>query len=287
MPMHGNESSVMKIRIRRFLEASRLYPNATMKALGRWPAYLRAYRKYLKLAGSTDQWPLKASFPCLLDATDAAGTASGHYFHQDLLVAQRIFARAPGVHYDVGSRIDGFVAHVAAFRTIVYFDVRPIASNARNMSFRPGNLLVPDSLPARSCDSLSCLHVIEHIGLGRYGDPLVPDGWRLAMRSLAQMLQPNGRLYLSVPIGRQRIEFNAHRIFAPSTIVSAARDLGLGLDHFAWVDDSGALHDPPLGSAEVALAALDVGAGCGIFEFIRTDERGSDRPVERSNLPSR
>jgi hypothetical protein len=32
------------------------------------------------------------------------------------------------------------------------------------------------STPDGYCDSLSCLHALEHFGLGRYGDPIDPRG---------------------------------------------------------------------------------------------------------------
>jgi Caenorhabditis protein of unknown function, DUF268 len=273
----------MKTRIRRFLAALQLSPGKTFRALWRLPEFFLAYYRYKNLAGVSEAWPLAANYPFLLDKADSGGTASGHYFHQDLLVAQRIFVRSPRVHFDVGSRIDGFVAHVAAFRTIEYFDIRPVVGGARNLSFRLGNLIEPESLPARSCDSLSCLHVIEHVGLGRYGDPLVPDGWRLAVRSLARMLQHEGLLYLSVPIGRQRIEFNAHRVFSPSTIVQAAAESGLKLEHFAWVDDEGALHDPAVGAVEIPVGMDGFVAGCGIFEFRLAQAVASAEPETQAN----
>jgi hypothetical protein len=264
----------MKTRIIRYLHALQLSPRKTLKACVRLPGYVANFFTYKKIMGSSSDWPLKANYPSLLDKSEGGGTASGHYFHQDLLVAQRIFARSPRLHYDVGSRIDGFVAHVATFRPIEYFDIRPVAGKAHNIVFRLGNLLVPESLPAKSCDSVSCLHVIEHVGLGRYGDPLVPSGWKTALKSLACMLQSGGRLYLSVPIGHQCIEFNAHRVFAPTTIVQAAGELGLRLDHFAWVDDHGTLCDPIVAADRIPAAAEGLLMGCGIFEFVQVIDPG-------------
>lgn len=275
----------MRTRLTRYLAALQLSPWKTVGALKSLPAYIEAYATYQKLADPSGSWPLRASYPCLLDRTEEGGTASGQYFHQDLLVAQRIFSRAPRVHCDVGSRIDGFVAHVAAFRSVEYFDIRPVSGAARNMVFRTGNLLEPDSLPARACDSLSCLHVIEHVGLGRYGDPLMPEGWRRALESLTRMLQDNGILYLSVPIGPQRVEFNAHRVFAPETIVHAAAGLGLRLEHFSWVDDQGALHDPLPGNAVIPQEAKVCQVGCGIFELRLSNEPPGGKPkVQESPL---
>jgi hypothetical protein len=208
-----------------------------------------------------------ASYPSLLDLTDSAGIASGHYFHQDLFVAQRIFERKPKRHFDVGSRVDGFVAHVAAFREIEYFDIRPITAQVTNIVFRQGDLLDCSSLPQRECDSLSSLHVIEHVGLGRYGDRIEPDGWRIALKSLSRMLVRGGMLYLSVPIGRQRIEFNAHRIFAPASIIGEAKEIGLKLERFTWVDDDGVFHRQMENCNVVPENSARFQYGCGVFEF--------------------
>ena len=76
-------------------------------------------RRYADLVGvGTPEFPAGRAFPCLRDRYEAGGVASGHYFHQDLLVAQWLNAANPQRHIDVGSRVDGFVAHVAAFREI-------------------------------------------------------------------------------------------------------------------------------------------------------------------------
>jgi SAM-dependent methyltransferase len=110
--------------------------------------------------------------------------------------------------------------------------------------------------------SVSSLHVIEHIGLGRYGDALNPEGSRLAAGELARVLRPGGRLFLSVPVGRQRVCFNAHRVFAPTTIVLLFASLKLRT--FALVDDSGRF------SEDIAFDGVgDLDYGCGMFEFVR------------------
>ena len=77
-----------------------------------------------------------------------------------------------------------------------------------------------------SLESLSTLHAVEHFGLGRYGDPIHPDGWRRAAEALARVLAPGGRLYFSVPIGRERLVFNAHRVFSPERCLRASLHCG-------------------------------------------------------------
>jgi hypothetical protein len=89
------------------------------------------------------------------------------------------------------------------------------------------------------CDSLSCLHAIEHFGLGRYGDPVDPLGYRRGIENLSKLLFPGGRLYLATPIGRERVEFNANWVFNPNTILSAANEVGLILRELIVLDHSG------------------------------------------------
>ena len=60
----------------------------------------------------------------------------------------------------------------------------------------------------------------EHIGLGRYGDPLDPLGTRKAAAELQRVLAPGGQLLFSLPVGRPRVEFNAHRVHDPHEVAS-------------------------------------------------------------------
>lgn len=79
-----------------------------------------------------------------------------------------------------------------------------------------------------SIESLSALHSIEHFGLGRYGDEIYPDAWRIAMQSMERVLAVNGTLYLSVPVGREeKLCFNAHRVFYPKTVCNTLKSLEL------------------------------------------------------------
>jgi hypothetical protein len=111
-------------------------------------------------------------FIILSDYNDHAGTTKGHYFHQDLLVSTLIFKDQPKRHIDIGSRIDGFVAAVASFREIEIIDIRPIQKTEHtNIKFRQAAITnLSGLLPTiGQTDSLSCLHAIEHFGLGIMG----------------------------------------------------------------------------------------------------------------------
>ena len=100
----------------------------------------------------------------------------------------------------------------------LYERTRPLLADLDNFDSKKGTIL---SMPFKdnSIPSLSCLHVAEHIGLGRYGDPLDPLGTKKTTKELSRVLVPNGNLYFSVPIGKPRLCFNAHRIHSTQQII--------------------------------------------------------------------
>lgn len=225
------------------------------------PKYLSQYRQFVKLGGVVTH-----RFPILADYAEQAGSARGHYFHQDLLVASFVHQKNPVRHVDIGSRIDGFVAHVAAFRKIEVMDVRDLNDTGHeNISFLKANLMDAASAPDDMADSISCLHAIEHFGLGRYGDPLDPEGHKKGFNNILRMLRRGGTLYISFPIGRaNEVHFNAHRVFHPRDILSWASDASrIRLERFDYVDDAGRLHR----NAALEAAGLDLDYGCGIYTF--------------------
>lgn len=229
------------------------------------PHLVREYRIFKK-SGPLENFPISFNYPCPADRYESAGTASGHYFHQDLFVARKIFERNPVKHVDIGSRVDGFVAHVAVFRKIEVLDIRPLESKVENICFHEFDLLNPEGKYSAYSDSLSCLHTLEHLGLGRYGDPVMADGYVKGFNTLWSILKPGGILYLSVPIGKQRIEFNAHRVFAIRTILELAEEK-FDLIDFSYVDDEGSLHEHVQLTEDGIERSLGCWYGCGIFEF--------------------
>lgn len=218
---------------------------------------------------STHTFPISRLNPYPHEKKQQSGTAKGHYFHQDLLVARRIFESKPEKHVDVGSRVDGFVAHVAAYRNIEVLDIRPMDSHVVNIQFKQADLMSPPPEMSGYCDSLSCLHAIEHFGLGRYGDPIDFEGHIKGLNSLHAILKTGGTLYLSCPIGPQRIEFNAHRVFAVKYLLSLFEGR-FKLRTFSYVDDRGDLHENAPLNEEMLNANFGCQYGCGIFELIKT-----------------
>lgn len=245
-------------------------PLTTLNTLRGLPFYLRDLFELRRQRRRSDMpFAFGPAFVCVGEKFAQGGTARGDYFHQDLLVARRIHQHAPRRHVDVGSRVDGFVAHVAVFRPIEVLDIRPLASRVPNLHFLQGDLMQPLPPALVACtDSLSCLHALEHFGLGRYGDPVDHDGWRKGLANLTRMVQPGGRLYLSTPIGPQRIEFNAHRVFALRTLLdSVAADFEV--DRVSYVDDDGDLHEDVDFRGAEAARSFGCRYGCGILELTR------------------
>jgi len=231
------------------------------------PFYIRDYL-LLKRQMQDSSFPLGRLFPCLTERFTSSGDGKSIYFLQDLFVAQRVFANNPVMHIDVGSRVDGFVAHLATCRNIKVFDIRQLDNNIPNIEFVQADMMseLPKELHA-CCDSVSSLHAIEHFGLGRYGDPVCWNGHILGMENLARILKVGGKLYFSVPIGPQRIEFNAHRVFSVKWLLDYFSKQ-FKIDQFSYID-KGALH------RNVQLADKDVSTnfgchyGCGILEMTK------------------
>ena len=242
-------------------------PLQTVRMIRGLPYYISNYRRFRhQWRQSQREFPLTRCLPCTGDRFHQAGTARGHYFHQDLYVAQRIFERDPKRHVDVGSRVDGFVAHVASFREIEIFDVRPLTVQIRNITSRQLDLMQPALDMAEYCDSLSCLHALEHFGLGRYGDPVDCDGYRKAWENFHQILRVGGVFYFSVPIGPQRVLFDGHRVFSIPYLRQMI-DAWYDIERFVYVDDRGQLiANADLDSPE-ANNNFNCQYGCAIFEL--------------------
>lgn len=225
--------------------------------------YLKDIFSY-SMSESTSQFKISIRYlnPCLGDRYNQAGVARGDYFHQDLWMARKIFKANPDEHWDIGSRIDGFITHLLTFRTVNIIDIRNLDSNVSGLNFHCGDV-TSLKIPDQSIESLSCLHAMEHVGLGRYGDGIDSDGCFKGMRELQRVLKPGGYLYFSVPLGKERVEFNAHRVFNPQTIIRTFSELDL--TNFAVVLN-GQLHE----LIEMdSLKDMANGYACGLFIFKR------------------
>ncbi|MCX6797299.1 MAG: DUF268 domain-containing protein, partial [Candidatus Doudnabacteria bacterium] len=158
----------------------------------------------------------------------------------------------------IGSSIR-FLSMATAITKVKFVDIRPIKLDFENFECVEGNIL---SLPFKdsTIQSLSCLHVAEHIGLGRYGDPLDPQGTEKACKELQRVLAPGGKIYFSLPIGKTATYFNAHRVFDPKFILEYFN--GLNLEEFSAVNEQGCF----IKNANTE-GFKDAVYACGMFKF--------------------
>lgn len=228
--------------------------------------YSKDFEQFKKEMGNNAEFPLLKNYPCLNDKDDSAGRIYNPYFPQDIYVARKIYEKQPQKHVDIGSRLDGFVAHVAVFREIEIFDIRPMDLTIPNILFIQADLTDGENLPMNYCDSISCLHVLEHFGLGRYGDKIDPDGHLKGFEQITRILKPGGTFYFSVPMGVQRIEFNAHRIFGMPYLMNwVTKDFAIA--SFAFIDDNCILHEKTELTEESIASSFGCNHGCAIFEL--------------------
>jgi hypothetical protein len=242
----------------------------TFTAIFGIPRYFREYSKFRK------NYKGRLEFlPCLHDWYEEAGVTKSEYFLQDLSVAKRIFASNPHRHLDIGSRIDGFVANVASFRNIEVYDIRPMSTIIPGIIFKQADLMTKDNFLESNnivpADSVSCLHTLEHFGLGRYGDSIDVDGYRLGLNNLCKMVAEGGTFYLSTPIGQERVEFNANRVFSPKEIISLVEMNIFRLKSLTVIRQDGSVEE--FLQADLPIEYL---AGqrynLGLFEFVRLNE---------------
>ena len=199
------------------------------------------------------------TIPCLHDKKSTTGFDS-HYFYQDIWAFKKIFESKCQYHIDIGSKIY-FVGFLTAFTKVTFIDIRPLMAQLDNFESKKGNIL---SMPYKSNSilSLSCLHVAEHIGLGRYGDKLDPLGTKKAALELSRIITPGGYLYFSVPIGKPRLCFNGHRIHSIEMILDYFQDLKL--IELSGIDDDGNF------IKNIDRRILNsCNYGCGLFHFTK------------------
>jgi hypothetical protein len=252
------------LKVHRFLSTFLVDPIVLFAKWRAIPHFINNIINYKKLSEKDEKFKfsLKEIYFTTQDKFLSSGSASGHYFLQDLWAARKIFKNSPIKHVDVGSRVDGFVAHVLTFCKVDYVDIRPLDGTVEGLNCIIGSIL---NLPYlnNEVESLSCLHVIEHIGLGRYGDPVDPKGHIKAIKELSRVLSPGGKLYFSTPIGKERLVFDAHRVFSPKTIIEEFTNNGLMLVEFNYINDSG-LEINYNSNIEFC---NNLNYGCGLFVF--------------------
>ncbi|WP_373032460.1 DUF268 domain-containing protein [Sulfurovum sp.] len=179
------------------------------------------YRKEYKIFKATNGQRFlvedKDKYPLLNDKSKTTGFDK-HYVYHTAWAARKLQEISPKEHIDISSLLY-FSTIVSAFIPIRFYDFRPAHIELDNLHCEHADVT---ALPFEdnSINSLSCMHVVEHIGLGRYGDPIDINGDLKAISELKRVLSRKGSLLFVVPIGLPKIMFNAHRIYSYDQICS-------------------------------------------------------------------
>jgi SAM-dependent methyltransferase len=188
-----------------------------------------------------------------------------HYIYHPAWAARILSKTRPKYHVDISSSLH-FCTIVAAFIPIKFYDYRPAKLCLSNLTSDHADIT---NLPfeENSIQSLSCMHTVEHIGLGRYGDPLDPNGDLKAIDELKRVLSPGGNLLFVVPIGKDaKIMFNAHRIYTYNQIITYFADFNL--IEYSLIPDNPKLHDFIENADQKQSDQCTYGCGCFWFRKV-------------------
>lgn len=198
-------------------------------------------------------------YPCLEDNTETTGF-DAHYIYHPAWAARILKELNPTKHIDISSTLH-FCSIISAFIPVEFYDYRPANLNLSNLLSQKADL-TNLFFESNSIECLSCMHTIEHIGLGRYGDPIDPEGDLKAINEIKRVVKKGGSILFVVPVGKPKIMFNAHRIYDPTMILNYFSDFELR--NFSLVTDLNNFIDG---------AKINEGStqnyGCGCFWFIK------------------
>lgn len=227
--------------------------------------YIVDYKNFRALSGCSKRFSMHWGdrYPCLYDNIDTTPFDT-HYIYHPAWAARVISKIKPTVHIDISSTLH-FCSVLSAFVPVEFYDYRPADLKLSNLSSGAANI-VSLPFPSNSIESLSCMHTVEHIGLGRYGDPLDPDGDLKAIAELKRVLASGGNLLFVVPIGgKPKIMYNAHRIYSYKQIIEYFKDLEL--KEFALIPDYPSSDGLILNATEKMADKCTYGCGC--FWFLK------------------
>lgn len=250
--------------MRNFLRGLRNFLLTGLRDAHSYYSFLMDYFTFRKMAKNDNRFAISwvTRHPQLLDKTDET-LFDPHYIYHPAWAARILARTKPSRHVDISSTL-GFSTIISAFMPVEFYDYRP--ANIRLDNFHAGKAdLLSLPFPDNSIQSLSCMHTIEHIGLGRYGDPIDPLGDIKAIKEIKRVLAQNGNFFFAVPIGKPLICFNAHRIYPYEQVMSYFD--GFELKEFSLIPDNGR----QIGIIKNASReqADNQKYGCGLFWFIK------------------
>lgn len=226
--------------------------------------FIQDFRNFKKKSTTDKRFPVlwKNKQPQLKDKT-ATTYFDSHYIYHPAWAARVVKKINPAFHIDISSSLT-FSTILSAFIPVKFYDYRPAHLTLSGLESERADLM---ALPFadNSVTSLSCMHTTEHIGLGRYGDPLDPEGDIKAINELKRVTAKGGSLLFVTPIGKPRLKFNAHRIYSYDQIISYFS--GFKLQEFTLIPD-GAIKTGIVTNASKKLAD-EQSYACGCFWFVK------------------
>ena len=163
--------------------------------------------------------------PCLFDKENHSLKLQ-YYDYQNAWAFEKLLESKPNELIDIGSIIT-FLVFASKITKVKTIDIREQNLPIKNLETKIGDIL---NIPYQdnTVDFLSSLSVVEHIGLGRYGDKIDLDGMQKSINEFDRVLKKNATLLISVPIGKNNIiEFNAHRRFTPEKIYQMFKNFSI------------------------------------------------------------
>lgn len=188
------------------------------------PFLIKDYLKFKRLNDQRFNLSVLGMFSFIFDSTKFT-SFDRHYTYHTAWAARKVKEINPELHIDISSSLY-FSTIVSAFIPVKFFDYRPAKVQLSNLESEEADL-IRLHFQTDSIQSLSCMHTVEHVGLGRYGDPIDPEGDLKAINELKRVLAVGGNLIFVVPIGKSVLRFNAMRIYSYDQIMSYFSDLKL------------------------------------------------------------
>lgn len=227
------------------------------KKIIRFMEYIGEFNRLKKNSNNRFKMQWKDAYPCLSDKTTYT-PFDQHYTYHPAWAARILAKTKPSLHHDFSSIIN-FSTVLSAFIPVKFYDYRPAEIQLSNWSGHFANLEKLE-IETASLESVSCMHTIEHIGLGRYGDTLDANGDIAAIHELQRITKTGGNILFVTPVGSQRIEFNAHRIYSYELVLEMFNQCTL--KEFSLIPDTGGLIE----NAPIELVKNQQ-YGCGCFWF--------------------
>lgn len=202
-------------------------------------------------------------YPCLSDRTSTTDF-DRHYVYHTAWAIRKVTEMNPVKHIDISSSLF-FCSALSATITTEFYDYRPAPLKLSNLKTNFSDL---SNLPFtdNSIESLSCMHVVEHVGLGRYGDKMNPEGDLKAISELKRVVKQGGTLLFVVPVGKERVQFNAHRIYSLKQIVDLFKDWTL--EELYLIPDKNYSEEPILNPTIETVENQNYGCGCFLFRKV-------------------